>query len=173
METMMRLKKLLALGASPIALAYMLTLTTGAFAQSTGTLEMEEIVVTGHKVTESLNGLITAEQVTKTRSTIDQTFLETQIAGQSAIQSINLLPGVSFTNNDPYGSSGGDLRLRSFDGPRISLTFDGVPLNDTGNYALYSNQLIDSEIVETTTVNLGTTDVDSPTASATGGTINI
>ncbi len=169
----MRLRNLLALGTSPIALAYMLTLPTAAFAQSTGTLEMEEIVVTGRAVNEGLGGTILAEQVSKSRSTVTEEFLETQVAGQSIMQSINLLPGVSFTNNDPYGSSGGNLRLRSFDGPRISVTFDGMPLNDTGNYAIYTNQLLDSEIIEKTTVNLGTTDVDSPTASATGGTINI
>ena len=169
----MRFKKLLALGTSPIALAYMLTLPTTAFAQSTGTLEMEEIVVTGRAVNEGLGGTITAEQVSKSRSTVTVEYLETQIAGQSIAQSINLLPGVSFTNNDPYGSSGGNLRLRSFDGPRVSVTFDGMPLNDTGNYAIYTNQLLDGEVIDKTTVNLGTTDVDSPTASATGGTINV
>ncbi len=169
----MRFKKLLALGTSPVALAYMLTLPTAAFAQSTGTLEMEEIVVTGRAVTENLGGTIVAETVSKSRSTVTEEYLETQVAGQSIIQSINLLPGVSFTNNDPYGSSGGNLRLRSFDGPRISVTFDGMPLNDTGNYALFTNQLLDGEVIDKTTVNLGTTDVDSPTASATGGTVNV
>lgn len=169
----MRLRNLLALGTSPIALAYMLTLPTAAFAQSTGTLEMEEIVVTGRAVNEGLGGTIVAETVSKSRSTVSEEFLQTQVAGQSIAQSINLLPGVSFTNNDPYGSSGGNLRLRSFDGPRISVTFDGMPLNDTGNYAIFTNQLLDGEIIDKTTVNLGTTDVDSPTASATGGTINV
>jgi iron complex outermembrane receptor protein len=82
------------------------------------------------------------------------------------------VPGVSFTNTDPYGSSGGNLRLRGIDGSRVSLTFDGIPLNDTGNYAIYTNQQIDSELIEAVDVNLGTTDVDSPTASAVGGTIN-
>ncbi len=134
---------------------------------------MEEIVVTGRTVNEGLGGTIVAETISKSRSTVTDEFLETQIAGQSIAQSINLLPGVSFTNNDPYGSSGGNLRLRSFDGPRISVTFDGMPLNDTGNYAIFTNQLLDGEVIDKTTVNLGTTDVDSPTASATGGTINV
>jgi iron complex outermembrane receptor protein len=47
-----------------------------------------------------------------------------------------------------------------------------VPLNDTGNYAVYPNQQLDAELIDRASVNLGTTDVDSPTASATGGTIN-
>src|SRR5579864_845191 len=127
-------------GASTIAI--LLTLGAGhAHAQSTGTLEMEEIVVSAHRV-DSINGLITAQDIPKARSEVNQEFLQSQISGQSIAQSINLLPGVSFTNNDPYGTSGGDLRLRSFDGPRISLTFDGMPLNDTGNYAVFTNQLL-------------------------------
>ncbi|MEI9926858.1 MAG: TonB-dependent receptor plug domain-containing protein [Sphingomonas sp.] len=34
----------------------------------------------------------------------------------------------------PFGSAGGTLTIRGFDSSRISLTFDGIPLNDTGNY---------------------------------------
>ena len=55
---------------------------------------------------------------------------------------------------------------------RISLTFDGIPLNDSGNYAIFSNQQLDPELIEQVNVNLGSTDVDSPTASAAGGTVN-
>jgi iron complex outermembrane receptor protein len=85
---------------------------------------------------------------------------------------VNLVPGVSFQNNDAYGSSGGTLNMRGFDSTRISLTFDGIPLNDSGNYAIYSNQQLDPELIDNVNVSLGTTDVDSPTASAVGGTIN-
>ena len=70
-------------------------------------------------------------------------------------------------------SAGGTLNIRGFDSTRISLTFDGVPLNDSGNYAIFSNQQLDPELIEQVNVNLGTTDVDSPTASAAGGTVNL
>jgi len=93
--------------------------------------------------------------------------------GQTVLDSINQIPGVSFQNNDAYGSAGGTLNIRGFDASRISLTFDGIPLNDSGNYAIYSNQQIDPELIEQVNVNLGTTDVDSPTASAVGGTVNL
>jgi len=149
---------------------------TQSFAQSTGSQleekELQEVVVTSSKI-QSIEGLIQPEQAAKSRSSITSDYIATQSPGQSVIQSINLLPGVNFTNNDPFGSSGGDLRLRSFDGPRVSLMLDGVQLNDSGNYAIFTNQQVDSEIVDRVSVNLGTTDADSPTASATGGTINI
>ena len=89
------------------------------------------------------------------------------------LDTINLVPGVSFQNNDAYGSAGGTLNIRGFDSTRISLTFDGIQLNDSGNYAIFSNQQIDPELIEQVNVNLGSTDVDSPTASAVGGTVNL
>ena len=145
-----------------------------ASAQSTGTeaAELNEIVVTGQRGPRTIDGAIVAETVSKSRASVTDQYISTQAPGQTILNSINLLPGVNFTNNDAFGSSGGDLTIRGFDAARVSLTQDGVPLNDTGNYAIYSNQQLDPELIERVGVNLGTTDVDSPTASATGGTIN-
>lgn len=145
-----------------------------ASAQSTGTeaTEVADVVVTGARGPRNIEGLATAETVSKTRNTVGQEFIATQAAGQTILQTLNLTPGLSFTNADPYGSSGGNIRLRGFDGARVSLTFDGIPLNDTGNYSSYTNQQMDPELIERASVNTGSTDVDSPTASATGGTIN-
>lgn len=143
-----------------------------AMAQSTGTDTVEETVIVKGSV-KPKGGLLGKEKIPKARSAVSQEYVKTQAAGQTIGQVINLLPGVNFVNSDPYGSSGGNIRMRGFDGNRISLTQDGIPLNDTGNYASYYNQQIDGELIQRATVNLGTTDVDSPTASATGGTINI
>jgi iron complex outermembrane recepter protein len=159
------------------ALCSGLLLAGAASAQSTGSETTEattlgEVVVTGARGPRNIDGLAVAETVAKTRNTITQEFIETQTPGQTILQTLNLTPGLSFTNTDPYGSSGGNIRLRGFDGNRVSLTFDGIPLNDTGNYASYTNQQLDPELIERASVNTGSTDVDSPTAAATGGTIN-
>jgi iron complex outermembrane receptor protein len=154
-----------------------LLMAGAASAQSTGSDTTEatalgEVVVTGARGPRNIDGLATAETVSKTRNTITQEFIATQTPGQTILQTLNLTPGLSFTNTDSYGSSGGNIRLRGFDGNRVSLTFDGIPLNDTGNYASYTNQQLDPELIERASVNTGSTDVDSPTAAATGGTIN-
>ena len=160
------------------ALFTSLLVTAGtASAQSTGSSAFEdttldEVIVTARRGPLNLDGAIVAETISKSRATITEEYIGTQSAGQTILNSINLIPGVTFTNNDAYGSSGGDLTIRGFDAARVSLTQDGIPLNDTGNYAIYSNQQLDPELIERATVNLGTTDVDSPTASATGGTVN-
>ncbi|WP_395613093.1 TonB-dependent receptor [Allosphingosinicella sp.] len=143
-----------------------------AMAQSTGTIDAENntVVVTGTRTT-SVGG-VEAPDTSKTREVLNSTFIQNQTPGQSINNTINSLPGVSFTNNDPFGSAGGTLYIRGFDNTRISQTFDGIPLNDTGNYALYSNQQLDPELIEQVNVSLGSTDVDSPTAAATGSTVN-
>ena len=141
-----------------------------AFAQSTGTLQIEEIVVTATQI--DLAGMMIAEREPKSRVAIDSEFLSHQTPGQTVLDSLNLLPAVNFTNNDAFGSAGGDITLRGFDSQRVALLQDGVPLNDSGNYAIYPNQQLESDLIERVSVNLGTTDVDSPTAAAAGGTIN-
>ncbi len=150
--------------------ALSISMTGVAHAQSTASQTAdEEIIVTGTR--RAFDGL-QVETAPRARVTITDEYIETQAPGQTILNSLNLVPGVQFTNNDAFGSAGGSLRLRGFDGSRVLLTVDGIPLNDTGNYAVYSNQQIDSELITRATVNLGTTDVDSPTAAVTGGTIN-
>ena len=147
---------------------------TAAHAQSTGSEATEKtndtIIVTGTRQRGVLGVVI--PDVPKTRSVLTSEVLLRQSEGQSVLQSINLIPGVNYTNNDPYGSSGGNLRIRGFPGNRIALLWDGLPLNDTGNYAIFGNQQMDQELIDQVSVNLGTTDVDSPTPSAAGGVVS-
>lgn len=152
-----------------------LMIPASAYAQSTGSTEFandaeSEIVVTG----TSANGIdgIVIPDGTKARQVLTNEQLMRDAGGNTLLDSLNIVPGVNFTQSDAYGSSGGNIRIRGFDGNRISLTFDGFPLNDSGNYAIYSNQQLDPELIDEVNVNLGTTDIDSPTASAAGGTIN-
>jgi len=162
----MRFKTVLNTGTALIAMA----LPMAASAQSTGTLVIEELVVSATQL--SIGGAMLTEREPKSRASITSELLSRQAPGQSVLDSINLLPAINFTNNDAYGSSGGDFTLRGFDSQRVALLQDGVPLNDSGNYAIYPNQQLESDLIERVTVNLGTTDVDSPTAAAAGGTIN-
>ncbi|MEG3146617.1 TonB-dependent receptor [Sphingomonas sp. RT2P30] len=144
-----------------------------AFAQSTGSTDMDQgdVVVTAARPTKGIAGVQIPEG-TKAKGVLTQEFIAKQTPGNSILDTINMLPGVSFQNNDPFGSAGGTLTIRGFDSSRIGLTFDGIPLNDTGNYAVYSNQQLDPELIEQVNVNYGSTDVDSPSAAASGSTVN-
>ena len=154
------------------ALAALVAIPTATLAQSTGSREFdEEIVVTASKSAEGVAGIV-VPNTSKTRQVLTSKTIQDQTPGQSILNTINLVPGVSFQNNDPYGSAGGTLNIRGFDSSRISLTFDGIPLNDTGNYAIFSNQQLDPELIDQVAVSLGSTDIDSPSASASGSTVN-
>ncbi|MBU3993502.1 MAG: TonB-dependent receptor plug domain-containing protein, partial [Alphaproteobacteria bacterium] len=161
----------LRLASSTIALVVVAN-SAPALAQSTGSVDFDNqaIVVTGARV-KGVDG-VQLPDTSKAKQVLTQDVIARQNPGQTILDTINLVPGVSFQNNDAYGSSGGTLTIRGFDSTRISLTFDGIQLNDSGNYAIYSNQQLDPEIIDQVNVNLGTTDVDSPTASAVGGTVN-
>ena len=155
------------------ALAGSLFAYSAAMAQSTGSqVEAPEIVVTGaHQ--QTTNGLAVISTAAKDQSIVTQRFIQTQVGSANFGQNINLLPGISYVSDDPTGVLSGDLRVHGFPGDHVSVTLDGTPLNDTGNYAIYPGEYATQEIVDHMTVNLGSTEVDSPTASAIGGTINI
>ncbi|QPC98281.1 TonB-dependent receptor [Qipengyuania soli] len=162
------------LTASAVGIAASAMVASPAAAQSTGSADFDDenvIVVSGARATDV--GGVDIPDSPKAKVQIDSELIGRQTPGQTINDTLNLVPGVSFTNNDPFGSLGGSFTIRGFSSDRISQTFDGVPLNDSGNYALYTNQMLDPEIIEYATVSLGSTDVDSPTASAAGGTINI
>lgn len=148
-----------------------IVMPASAYAQSTGSADAEEIVVTGSTGPADTNG-IQLPETPKAKAVVTQELIERRTPGQTVFDTINLIPSVSFTNADAYGASGGNIRIRGFDGARISATFDGLPTNDSGNYALYPSQVLDAELIEQVNVNFGATDVDSPTASAAGGTVN-
>lgn len=144
-----------------------------AHAQSTGSVDFDDsaIIVSGVRATDV--GGVEVPDSPKAKQVLDKELIRRQVPGQTVNDIVNLVPGVSFQNNDPWGSSGGTFTIRGFTSDRISQTVDGIPLNDSGNYALYTNQQVDPEVLEQVNVNLGVTDVDSPTASAVGGTINL
>lgn len=163
----MKLNKALILAGTALA---GLAVTTVAMAQSTATQELETtVVVKGGK--KSAAGVGVEQTVTKTRASITDEYLEARGPG-SPLEALNILPGVNFTDYDATGSVGFDITLRGFDSQRIALILDGMPLNDTGNYAIYPTMNLDGELYSRVDVNLGSTDVDSPTAAAGGGTVN-
>ncbi|WKL57933.1 TonB-dependent receptor [Asticcacaulis sp. ZE23SCel15] len=165
----MKFNKALILASSALAGLFVANTAT---AQSTASQEVDritEVVVAGNRNV----GPNKRERGPKAKTTIGQDSLLKDASGQTFADALNTVPGYNFTNNDAYGSSGGEIMMRGLDSARVSLTVDGIQLNDSGNYALYTNQMIDSELLCAASVTTGATDVDSMTSSATGGTINI
>ena len=81
---------------------------TAAFAQSTGTATTEEereIVVTGTRAYTGVDGVVVPD-TTKAKGLITQELIQKQTPGQTILQTRQPVPGVNFTNSDPYGSLG-------------------------------------------------------------------
>src|SRR6185503_7144852 len=154
------------------ALATGLLIATGALAQSTGT-QVQELVVTGSRGLPDTGGLAQQVQVAKDESVITQQFIKNQIGTSNFAQLINLLPGVTYSSEDPTGILSGDFRMHGLDCNHLSVTIDGAPVNDSGNYACFPGEYLVAELTDHIRVDIGATDVDSPTASAVGGQVNI
>jgi iron complex outermembrane receptor protein len=158
--------------AAGVALTTLATLAAnGALAQSTASQVAEVVVTTSAQ--RSTGGLAVQTQVAKNQSIVTQQYIATQPGSTNIAQLVNLMPGVSYSSDDSTGLLSNDLRIHGFDGSRISVTVDGTPLNDTGNYAIYPGEYPVAEVVDHETVNIGGNEVDSPSAAALGATINI
>jgi iron complex outermembrane receptor protein len=160
---------------SMIALACQLAcLSLSANAQTAqevaATTPRAEVVITGKKIGM---GLMVTEDAPKARSTITAEELEKQRPTGNAYEALEMLPSVNSYNYDATGLFGGGLSLRGFNSDQIGATINGVPVNDSGNFAVYPQEYVDQENTCSQFVTQGSTDVDSPQVGASGGNFGI
>ena len=128
------------------------------------------VTITGKKVGM---GLMVQEDVPKARSTVTAEELAKQRPTGNAYDALALMPAVNTYSYDGTGLFGGGLTLRGFNSDQIGATINGVPVNDSGNFAVFPQEFVDQENTCTTFVTQGSTDVDSPQVGATGGNFGI
>jgi iron complex outermembrane receptor protein len=124
-------------------------------------------------VEEVGGGRILKEETPKAKSNVTRSQIETQRATSNAFQVLSLTPGVNTYNNDATGLFGGALTVRGFNSDQLGFTIDGVPVNDSGNFAVYPSEYVDMENMEEIFVTQGSTDSDAPHVGATGGNIGL
>lgn len=129
-----------------------------------------EVVITGKKLGM---GLMVTEDAPKARSTITAEELEKQRPTGNAYEALEMMPSVNSYNHDATGLFGGGLTLRGFNSDQIGATINGVPVNDSGNFAVFPQEYVDQENSCSQFVTQGSTDVDSPQVGATGGNFGI
>ena len=128
------------------------------------------VVVKGKKLGM---GLMVNEDAPKARSTITAEELAKERPTGNVYDALDLLPSVNTYNYDATGLFGGGLTLRGFNSDQIGATINGVPVNDSGAFAVYPMEYVDQENTCSQTVTQGSTDVDSPQVGATGGNFNV
>jgi len=133
-------------------------------------ISSSQVTITGKKVGM---GLMVQENTPKARSTITAEELAKQRPTGNAYEALELMPAVNSYNYDATGLFGGGLTLRGFNSDQIGATINGVPVNDSGSFAVYPQEYVDQENTCTQFVTQGSTDVDSPQIGATGGNFGI
>jgi len=118
-------------------------------------------------------GMMLNDDSVKGRSTITKAAMEKEIATGNVLQSIAQLPGVNTYNYDATGLNGGDVSIRGFGSDQIGFTVNGVPVNDSGGYAFYAQEMIDKENLCTASVAQGSPELESPYSGATGGSVSM
>ncbi len=118
-------------------------------------------------------GQMLNEDSVKGRSSVTKAATEKNLATGNPYQALALLPGINTYSHDATGLFGGGLTIRGFGSDQLGFTINGVPVNDSGNFAVYPQEYIDQENVCTQSVSQGNPDADAPHAGATGGNVSI
>lgn len=118
-------------------------------------------------------GQMLNEDSVKGRSTVTKSATEKNLATGNPYQALALLPGINTFNHDATGLFGGGMTVRGFGADQMGFTINGVPVNDSGNFAVYPQEYADQENLCTQTISQGNPDVESPHAGATGGNVGI
>lgn len=118
-------------------------------------------------------GMMLNDDSVKGRSTITKAAMEKELGTGNVLQSIAQLPGVNTYSYDATGLFGGDVTIRGFGSDQIGFTVNGVPVNDSGGYAFYAQEMIDKENVCTASVAQGSPELESPHSGATGGSVSM
>ncbi|OOG54569.1 hypothetical protein B0E47_10835 [Rhodanobacter sp. B05] len=116
-------------------------------------------------------GLMSVQTAPKAVSTISRDAIVKAAPGGTFVQMIDSIPGVNASTDDFTGLANGNYSIRGFTSDEIGTTVNGAPINDSGNYKVYSTEYGDTENYGDITVLQGYPDVDTPVSGAAGGSI--
>ena len=117
------------------------------------------------------SGLMAVQTAPKAVSTITRDAIVHAAPGATFVQLIDSIPGVNASTDDYSGLANGNYSIRGFTSDEIGTTVNGAPINDSGNYKVYSSEYGDSENIGDITVLQGYPDVSTPISGAAGGSI--
>ncbi|MDG6094054.1 TonB-dependent receptor [Acetobacter sp. AN02] len=141
----------------------------------------EHITVSGH--THNLGngdtgrafggGLMTPTDAPKSVSAVTRDYIAKQNPALNPMQLIQLLPGANVSDTDPLGMTGGHISVRGLTESQMGFSLEGFPINDIGNFAVYPQEIVDSENLKTVRLAQGSADLDSPHIGASGGVVDM
>ncbi|WP_299198674.1 TonB-dependent receptor [Thermocrinis sp.] len=153
--------------------AVLLSALFGSLAFSQETIIKVRVEEEGGK--EAILPVEVKRRTPKTETTVKEEELKVRsgAGGVNIFKAIELTPSLNAQTDDAYGLGGGSIRLRGFDNTQIGVTIDDMPLNDSGNFALYPHEYADVENLESITVERGAVSKRSPFYVEIGGAIRV
>jgi iron complex outermembrane receptor protein len=112
------------------------------------------------------------EEAPVTKTNLGRQEIEELSYGQDVPELLQYTPSVTWYSDSGIGANYSYLTLRGIQQTRINMTFDGAPLNDPAEHALYFNNFHDfTSVVDSIQVQrgVGTSTVGSPSF---GGSVN-
>jgi iron complex outermembrane receptor protein len=112
------------------------------------------------------------EEAPVTKTNIGRQEIEDLSYGQDVPELLQYTPSVTWYSDSGIGANYSYLSMRGIQQTRINMTFDGAPLNDPAEHALYFNNFHDfTSVVDSIQIQrgVGTSTVGSPSF---GGSVN-
>ncbi|MGB5296496.1 MAG: TonB-dependent receptor plug domain-containing protein, partial [Thermoanaerobaculia bacterium] len=117
-------------------------------------------------------GIRAGDELPVTKTNLDREELETLSYGQDVPQLLQYTPAMTWYSDSGIGSNYSYFSMRGIQQTRINMTFDGAPLNDPAEHAVYFNNFHDfTNTVDSIQIQrgVGTSSVGSPSF---GGSVN-
>jgi iron complex outermembrane recepter protein len=134
------------------------------------TRELKAVNVTGSALSLG-GGYMQYQSASKAVSTVSREAILQSNPSNNFTQVINSMPGVVSATDDATGLMDGYFSVRGFPMDEVGVFVDGVPVNDSSDYAVYASEYGDAENIGDITVEPGYADVGAPVLSAVGGTV--
>jgi iron complex outermembrane receptor protein len=137
-------------------------------------LELELRFETATAVEETITviGIRAGDEVPVTKRNMDREEIETLSYGQDVPALLQYTPAMTWYSDSGVGSNYSYFSMRGIQQTRINMTFDGAPLNDPAEHAVYFNNFHDfANTVDSIQIQrgVGTSSVGSPSY---GGSVN-
>lgn len=160
----------IALGATP-SLEKAQTETTRADSAP----EVTNKTTNGKEADKGADLVVTARQ-THSEQSVSHVEIQRLLPGLNPVKAIAILPGVVFTNADPWGNNeqNSSLFIHGFSKNQLGYTMDGVPLGDQdyGNYnGLSPQRAMISENTKSASLSSGAGALGTASTSNLGGTL--
>ncbi|PRA26181.1 TonB-dependent receptor family protein [Pseudomonas poae] len=157
-----------------ISISATLLISTHAAAQTNDSV-LDTVVVQGQNETvDTFVGDAKKEKAPESKATLSKAQLQKFVGLDSAVTgALKYLPGVHSSGGDSSGITEGSLNIRGFSQDQLGVTRDGIPLNDPQFLTPHADFLGDPENYESVSVLYGSSSINAPTLTASGGSIEI